>query len=420
MKAIVEFNNDAAHDIGTGKYKRAISSLNKALLVCHQHSSSSTQQLQHDEKIREDELPLEYDEGMDLFLEPFIISPSKAHCERFVKVVIFYNLGIAHLRCRNNEDALAYFEKVFSENMTLQSFNFSSAALSLDKNEIIALYHNLGYAYFLCERSTESLLFYNKALKLVLEMYGYYHIHVSCTLNCLGVIHLHSMTDKDNTSEVLGLFTEALAINQAILDEGQAHALNATIMNNIGRIRFVRKEYDLAKAMYEESYSTRLRLYGDDHIDVAAVHYNLGEVNHLLGNLDKAIYFYREFLTIVLIKLNQKHFDAVLALKKLGQIYHNRNDCDRAIEVYVKALEIVKESLGEYHIETASLLNKIGNICYERQEFLIAMRVYEDGLKIEQKIFDAYHPNIVITMINIARIHHQEGRLEVADRKSVV
>ena len=414
MYTSVELSNCAANSISLKNYSKATSLLNKALLTSNHLQIGQHSSFQDYEKVKEEEPHIEYDEGMNKLPEPFLISPTKVYNNNFVKLVIFYNLGIAHSRSRNNEDALAYFEKALSENITLRSFNVIARNNYFGTEETIALLHNLGHAYFRCQRFDESLEVYNRALEFVLQTYNYYHLHVSSILNCIGVVRLHTLNEKNDTQEVLGVLTEALAINQAIFSKGQGHILNATIMNNIGRVRFVRGEYNQAKAMYEESYKIRQSLYGDSHIDVAAIFYNMGEVYHSLGNLDEAVCSYQQFLNIVLVKNGQNNFDAVLALKKVGDINYDRKEYDKAIETYVKALNIVKELLGENHTEVASILNKIGNICYERQELDMALQIYEEGLKVEREIFDPDHPNIVITIINIARIHHQKANLDEA------
>jgi len=444
-----KLNNDAVVSIQCKKYRKATLVLNRALLIskygsCRNGALESSisisisplqAQAQAQAKVQpeqgilleeHDEEPYiedDYDEGMNTFPEPYSIPSSKSDNSEFVKLVLFYNLGLTHLKSSNNEDAMAYFEKAYSENTALQSLHNSGVPSihSFDAPETIALFHNLGHSYFRCHRFDEALAFYDKALDLSLQSYGYYHISVSMTLNCIGVVRLHSL-DSDghkSTEDILGVFMEALAINEAVSTKcrrqhHQYQAMNATILNNIGRVRFARKEYAQAKIKYQESYRIRRCIYGPVHIDVAAVLYNIGEVQQLLGNYQEAISLYQNFLDITTVQLGRRDFDAAVTYKKIGQIFCDRNESDKAIEMYLKALDIVKSCLGETHTEVGSILNKIGNICYERQEYDIALKVYEEGLRLEKQVLDPNHPNIVITTINIARIHHQLGNLDNA------
>ena len=435
-----KLNNDAVTYIQSKQYRRATLILNKALLIskyggkCHVFETSplrreTAEMRTADEYIssdcftsmllEEEQEPLDedYDEGMNTFLDPYNIPSTKSDSNEFTKMVLCYNLGIVHLKSRNNEDALAYFDKAWSDDTTLQSMHDSGVSMvcSFDAQEKIALMHNLAYSYFRCDHFTESLMFYDKALDLALQAYGYFHISVSMTLNCIGVVRLHSFDAKKGSDDILGLFMESIAINEAISStKCQYRAMNATILNNIGRVQFARKEYHEAKARYEESYRIRVALYGPMHIDVAAVLYNIGEVQQILGFSEEAIALYQKFLSIVTVHLGRRDFDVAVIFKKIAQIYYERAESEKAIEMYLKALDIVKSCLGETHSEVTSILNKIGNICYRRQEYDIALKVYEEGLKIERQILDHDHPNIITTTINIARIHHQLGNLDQA------
>jgi tetratricopeptide (TPR) repeat protein len=426
MNATVALNNDAISSIRSRKYRKATSLLNRALLKSSYLEIGDSMQVQDDEMEEEETHECEYDEGLTRFPDPLMIPANRVNDPNFVKLVTFYNLGVSHLGSQNNEDALAYFDKALSQNIFLQSLSMNitndddnrsddhTDSYSLCSKDSIALLHNLGHCYFRCQRFAESLEFYNRALELVLQTHGYYHLDVSSTLNCIGVVRLHSLTDKNDTTEILGVFTEALAIVQALLKKDQDQAFYATILNNIGRTRFAREEFQEAKAKYEESYQIRCRIYGQYHVDVAAVLYNAGEVEHLLGNFDEAISLYQKFIHISTSKFGEGHFDIAMAFKKIGQIYYERNETDKSIQMYVKALSAINQSSGENHIESATIMNKIGNICYECKDFDIALGIYEEGLKVERKILDYNHPNIVITLINIARIHHQQGTLDKA------
>ncbi len=419
---ISKLNNNAVTSIQAKQYKKATLILNRALLVstyggnyCNASADSREQEgsallsapaaESHDcddscdcvagrhqqEEEEEEETQQEdiYDEGMDAFSEPYSIPSSKADSNEFIKVVLFYNLGITHLRTGNNEDALAYFEKALSEHTVKQGINNSSGVStvsSFNTQEMIALLHNLGHSYFRCRRYNESLTIYDKALDLShLQAHGCYHVSVSTTLNCIGVVRLHSFDSCLGSEDILGVFMEALAIiNKAVSPKCQLQATKATILNNIGRVQFARNEYHEAKRKYEESHEIWLAIYGPIHIDVAAVLYNIGEAHQMLGNFDEVISMYQKFLDIVHVQLGRRNCDVAATFKKIGQIYCDRGDSDKAIEMYVRAHDIVESCLGETHPEVASILNKIGTIFYGRQQYDIAVKVYEKVLRLEQ------------------------------------
>jgi tetratricopeptide (TPR) repeat protein len=80
---------------------------------------------------------------------------------------------------------------------------------------------------------------------------------------------------------------EALAIRQAIL--GDEHRDVATTLNNIGRVHYMKGEYDKALTLYNEALAIRRKLLGHDHLDVAATVYNAGQTHHQRGELSYAL-----------------------------------------------------------------------------------------------------------------------------------
>ena len=190
---------------------------------------------------------------------------------------------------------------------------------------------------------------------------------------------------------------------------------NATIMNNIGRIRFARGENSEAMKMYEQAYRIRRSVFGEFHLDVAATLYNKWEVQELLGNLDDAILLYQKFLEISIFKLGESHNDTIAIYKKLGKIHHERKEYHKATKMYVKALEVVRENFGDDHPDMIFILNEIGDICYRQEDFDAAMKVLQESLNLQRN-----HSNndnlycILLTLVNIAHISHKQGNLDKA------
>ena len=289
----------------------------------------------------------------------------------------------------------------------------------LNSRQIFTSLSNLGECHSRVCKFKESLTFYNRALEIAQQEYGYYSVQVSSTLNCIGVTRFRSSMDKEILAEILALLTEALAINQAIFSSHQNHGQarrNATIMNNIGRVRFAREEYFEAMEMYEQAYKIRLAMFGEFHLDVAATLYNKGEVQELLGNLDSAISLYQKFLEIAIFKLGEGHHDIIIIYKKLAKIFHDRLEYAQATTMYLKALEVIGKCFGNDHPDVVFILNEIGDICYKQEDFNVAIRVFQEILNLQGNHSNASDKAYyyVLALINIADISHKQGNLDEA------
>lgn len=417
MSCSIELNNEAVAYAKMNRYDEAMKCLNAALLyssnLCDVESSASSQVKETFPQCHNIDVSgsadLEYDEGMATFCGPLHMSGQLLANPKLILVTIFYNLGIINAHDDQDNEAFAYFEKAKTQ-MLGTAAEFSS---SVQGPSIIAILHNLGHIHYRAKRFDEAQQKYTEALNLARQKHNYYHLDIAASLNCIGVVCIHRQ--GDDTAEALGYLMEALAIRYAILDtKCSTDAATATVLNNVGRVRFVRKEFSEALKIYQEAFEIRHRIFGGCHLDVAATLFNAGQSHHLIGNVKEAETLYQKFLTMIHIILGENHTHIASALKVIALLYHERSEYFKATEFYCKALRRTRVALGLRHPEVASILNKIGNLCYERGDLDLSLQVYQEGLEIESEIYPENNCNIIVTLVNIARIHQRQGSFELA------
>lgn len=453
---VIRLNNDAAECIRSGQYHRATLLLDWALIqlarpsrittsiTTTRPSSIESQQQQHDEQgvgtiIEKQQRQRsgihldKADDGIDTFTEPVeLICAHQLPDESTSRLFIFYNLGIAHSRLGNDEDALGYFSKAKTQNEVMKSlsqFKNSSQEDSFhEESSTLALLHNLGRLSFRSNCYDEAIEFYNSALQLTQQCpSNKYHFHGALTLNCLGVVRLasksrNSTTSQEETEAIKSLFLEALSLLETVSPNETSTteeilSFQATVFCNLGRVNLSQNEYDKAKKMFQSSYYIRKKLYEKDlHCDVVAVLFYAGEAEYGLGNLDEALRLYSKFVDTSLMNPNtEQRQDVALAFKRMGQLYHHRDEKCQAIDMYVQALKVYKLVLvGEKKIrEMTSILIEIGAICLEQNDLLKARCVYQEVLRLLCQM-DSNHPQIPITLINIANIFQQQNECDEA------
>jgi tetratricopeptide (TPR) repeat protein len=311
---------------------------------------------------------VEYDEGLNTFSDAVSISPSGEEALRelphndrnsALEAIVCFNLAIcyAHLghvpveENRHREEALLYFtlaQKLLENISPVSPFPDLSS---------VAVLHNQGLLHFRSKRYTEALSCYNDALDRATVQYGTRKdLHVAATLNCIGVVSFTESCTKaaspqhDNDSDTeriyhekaLGLFTESLSIRLAILGQDTVNDRDtATVINNIGRVKFRQRDFEGSLSFYKEAYQMRKALCGEQHIDFTATAFNTGQSLHFLGRADEALDYYQEYVKAIFtgdIRLLDIH--TVIALESIGELFHEDGSEENADAFYELALKL--------------------------------------------------------------------------------
>ena len=236
----------------------------------------------------------EYDEGMSTFSSPFMI-----HIDMSLQdatATVLFNLGQLLSRMGEIEDALTFF---------LRALSFVPQEDKLEKSQVGGvtphqLLSCIGNIQYRKGQYEDAVLTYSKALEMArssaLLLESHHMLGVAAILNSLGVLYFHIPSVE--ASKALDIFFESLSIYRAVLGFDAETKEIATLLNNIGRVHYMSKNHQEAIKYYSESLAIRRRLFGNDHLDVAATICNAGQAKHQMRQLDEAMVLYKEFLVI--------------------------------------------------------------------------------------------------------------------------
>lgn len=341
----------------------------------------------------------EYDEGMFIYTEavPVPVTDNSDSC----LAALAYNLAQTYVRMDRFEDAILLLE------LANARLHTGSGGLSNSTVNSAMIHHNIGHCFYRLAKNDHALAHYQIALVKATEM-NMAPIHQAAAMNCIAVLHFHQ--NACQIDQALDLLKEGLFIYRTAF--GSDSKVAATVINNIGRIYYLKGEYDQALTTYREALRIRRKL--GPAIDRAATVYNTGQTHHQRGELDDAMRLYLEFLEIAKDLFGPNHRDVAIIYKCIAEIHHERNELKQARTLFEQALVVARASLGDLHPELASTYNKLGNLLYEMRELDGAMAYYLEGLKVEQAVLEPNHPHIVITLTNCAQIHKQKGEYKLA------
>jgi tetratricopeptide (TPR) repeat protein len=409
----VRLNNEAVRLAEKGDFPSAIKLLSKALLKSVAQHEALDNYCPTELYSSYDPKPYvsqgEFNEGMRTFSElvyiPFVNEALLD--EDMSEATVYYNLGIVHVRMKQDDEACPYFEKTVSIKKKNLSFAFDDDPHFKGPSSVAVL-SNIGHIKYRIGLLSEALAMYQEALEIARHQYGDTHLYVSQTLNSIGVANLKvSLCGMDDGKEWTDPFVQALEIRKSIPDEACSDE-TATILNNFGRAQMMQGAYKEALQSYEEALKIRSSVLKNAHLDTAATLFNIGEAYQLLNHPTQALEMYQRFFLIASIYLEDDCVDLVCARKAIADLYSQLGESDKALEYYLKTLKGSRKIYGPIHLENSSILNRLGNLFYEHRDQKNALKMYEEGLKIERQLHSTSDRNTLITILNIARIYHHQ------------
>lgn len=347
----------------------------------------------------------DYDEGMDTFNKPVRIDATNALCHE-VYSSILYNQG--QYCVTNNAEGKAY--TLFCQSLAVLE---NGGCSETERIKIVAILHNIGRIEYRCGLHDDAMNTYTKALETCHGSSSSKDVLAqAATLNCMAVVYFQ--LKKADTDKALSFCQTSLEIYRSILGSTASSTEIAAVINNLGRIQFLREEFKLALPAYREALSMRQKLLGADHMDVAATIFNIAQTSQALCEHEQALTCYEQFLGVARKHLGAKHRDIVAALKNMAEVHHDQGKYKEAKNLYNQALAMGRSCLDSCHQEMCGILNKLGNLMYEEQDYDAALKAYVDELDIERACLGECHTNVAITYTNIGQIYKRRQDYEQA------
>ncbi|HEX2139940.1 MAG TPA: serine/threonine-protein kinase [Woeseiaceae bacterium] len=238
---------------------------------------------------------------------------------------------------------------------------------------------------------------------------------------------------------------------------GARPAIQATLMETIGRVYLNLGQYKEAIAMLEESLRIRLATFGEEHAQLAAVRnelglaltrtadyrragellesaleqsrrddgerspavarnlYGLSELAQATGDLERARTFAAESLRI--FESYGDRFPREIAEGKSGlaRILRARNELAAAEELYREAIAVTREHHGDDHPHIAYYLQNLAVVLRARGELDAAQEMFEQSIAVTRRVLGAEHDLVAGSLVMLGALLHDKGRLDAAE-----
>ncbi len=193
-----------------------------------------------------------------------------------------------------------------------------------------------------------------------------------------------------------------------------ANLFMAKIYHNAGISKYYQGNYKESLKYYQKSLLILLRVFGEQHPDVAASYNNIGNAFLELGNYKTALEYHQKSLQSKKKIFGEKHLYLASTYNNIGNVFNKQGVYDKALEYYQKSLQIRLKLLGELHPELVSSYNNIGVIYGYQGHNEKALEYYQKSLQIQLKTFGEINPNVATSYSNIGIVFNYQGHYEKA------
>jgi tetratricopeptide (TPR) repeat protein len=191
--------------------------------------------------------------------------------------------------------------------------------------------------------------------------------------------------------------------------------VQATLMNTMGKVYQSLGLYEQATPLLESALTTRQRIFGTEHPDVAESLGNLATLLRKKGDYTIAEPLFREALRIFRKLRGDEDTLVANSLSNLASLLYNKGDYAKAEPLYREALTMQRKLLGNMHPDVVDIVDNLGAVLFRLNNYEEAEPLFREALAMRQKMFGDNHPDLAISINNLAQFLKTIGNNEEAE-----
>ena len=208
------------------------------------------------------------------------------------------------------------------------------------------------------------------------------------------------------------LLEEALSTRRRVL--GPEHPDVAESLNDLAVLLRDGGDTAAAEPLLVEALATRRKVLGREHRDVAATLIELGRLYSDQGSDRKAEPLFREALAIRRKLLGDEDHETATSMNELALLLWHKGDLSGAEELFKQCLAINRKTQGENHPDVSTSLNNLALLAGDRGDFAAAETLSRQSLAIGRTSLGDKHPDVAIKLNNLSRPLLQLGKFDEA------
>ncbi|MEZ4847631.1 MAG: tetratricopeptide repeat protein [Bacteroidia bacterium] len=185
----------------------------------------------------------------------------------------------------------------------------------------------------------------------------------------------------------------------------------ANTLHGMGVVSWKRREFSLAESLINQSLELKRKLFGENHLSVAAAYDILGLIAQQRGEYAFAIKLFKKSLQIREAKNESLSSD----YNHLGLAYFHSGNYYQAESYYLKAIEALdQQGIPPLNQSRGRNYMNLGNVYLNLGDFDQAESYYREAIYIFQQLYGPNHDGVAIGYFNLSHILAENSEIEKA------
>ncbi len=249
-----------------------------------------------------------------------------------------------------------------------------------------------------------SVIYFKKALKVNLKLFGHDHEKVIIYYDRMGLIYKNLGEHKI----ALNYFKTFLKL--VINKHGGYHLYAGYAFLNMAITYKNLLRYDMALDNYKKSlivfkYCKKIDM-------ISFIYNNIGDIHAKRGEISTAINYFDKSIQIGTKLYGKNYIGNSKNYKSIAVLYNNKKDYEKALSYYEKSLKILINVYGENSIDVADIYFNLGELYNNKKEYNISLSYYQKSLTGYINALNKNHPKIVNLNLRIVDIYNKGGNFK--------
>ena len=310
----------------------------------------------------------EYKKALDYYNSALEVYKKKFDHEHPDMITIYKNIG-------NVSAGMGLLDK--AQKNYQKSLDIADQYYEKDDYFIADIYNAMGVAYDNAGSYNESREYFLKALSIINNISGDKSVFATILYSNLGRMYYR-----------IGQYNNALLYQHKSIEVLETYAdIIRRYYNTIGITYAELGNFERALFYQEKALKIRLKIYGENHPDVAISYNDVGLTYLYKGDYDKALDYYKKSVVIKLkfSATGENNPSIATGYNNIALVYTNLEKFKESLDYYQKALKIYKSTFGDDHPYTARAYNNLALSYFMLNEYKKSKENFLKAIEIAEK-----------------------------------
>jgi serine/threonine protein kinase/Flp pilus assembly protein TadD len=199
-------------------------------------------------------------------------------------------------------------------------------------------------------------------------------------------------------------------------DLGDDHPAVAASKNALAASLIRAADYERARSLLEEALDVNRREHGKSSTEAASTMFNLAELFQATGDLDEAQTFANASVDIYSLQGDRYAVELAEAKNALARILRGKNDLDEAERLQREAIALVEGRLGRDHPFIAYYLQNLAVVLQAQGDLDAAEAMFHESIAVTRKVLGEKHDLLGTSLVTLGTLLHNKGEYDDAER----